>query len=304
MLIVVNPYSAGCTALKKWEKVIQNIPSFAEVYFMDGKVNLNGRIRESVSGRNYEFVAAGGDGTVNMLLNSLISVVEPLKMKEIKLGAIGIGSSNDFHKPVYKNGDIPVKINFDNAGTRDVAFILYKKNNVEVKRYFLVNASVGLTADANHFFNNPDFNLKSLKKLNTNLAITYAALKTIFRYRNKRVKIQCRETREILCGLTNIGIVKNPNFSGSLSYGGSADYNNGKLDIHLCYDMNKRNIFQLLRALGSGRFGRIKKARSWSTTGIEISASDPFNVEFDGEVISTNCVKTGILPKYLQVCND
>src|SRR5262249_27239042 len=48
------------------------------------------------------FVAAGGDGTVNLALNGLLAVRRRLGLPRdaLRLGALGIGSSNDFLKPV------------------------------------------------------------------------------------------------------------------------------------------------------------------------------------------------------------
>ncbi|HSD63830.1 MAG TPA: diacylglycerol kinase family protein [Ignavibacteriaceae bacterium] len=303
MLIVVNPYSAGGTALKKWEKVIPKIPTNAEVIFLNHTSNPGKKIKAVLSEGNYEFAAAGGDGTVNLLLNKILTAADSQNINKIKLGAIGLGSSNDFHKPFKGKRDIPLKINFENAEARDIGYILYKKNDDEIKKYFLINASMGITADANYFFNNPDYILGYLKKINTNIAITYSALRTILKHRNRDVKIFCQEKGSQICRLTNLGVVKNPNFSGNLSYGGSANYDNGKLDIYLCHDMNKPDLFNLLMALSSHKFLR-NKTKSWITTELEISSENSFSVEFDGEVITTNQVKFGILPKYLKVCHD
>lgn len=44
-------------------------------------------------------IAVGGDGTVNLLAQALLESVE---WREISLGALGTGSSNDFHKPRRK----------------------------------------------------------------------------------------------------------------------------------------------------------------------------------------------------------
>lgn len=303
MLIIVNPYSAGGTALKKWEKVVQKIPPFNEVFFLDSNLKLDEIIQNSLSAGEDEFVAAGGDGTVNLLLNKLISIAGSENIHKIKLGAIGLGSSNDFHKPL--NGfNIPVKINFGNAEERDVGYINYCQNNTVIMKYFLINASLGITADANYFFNNPDNILEHLKELNTNLAIAYSALRTILKNKNKAIEINSKDTGYAKYNLTNLGVVKNPNFSGDLSYGGYAEYDNGKFDIHLCYDMKKIEIFNLLLKLTRHSFNLKNKAKSWSASEVEISSANPFSVEFDGEVVSTGRVKFGIIPKYLKVCHD
>ncbi len=123
---------------------------------------------------NTDFIIAGGDGSINYFLNHLINLVEPDILKQIKIGAVGIGSSNDFHKPFQSKNiveKIPYKLNFKDAVERDVGCLLYEKDGKALKKYFLINASLGITAEGNNFFNNPDFILRFLKKISTQSAI-------------------------------------------------------------------------------------------------------------------------------------
>ena len=46
------------------------------------------------------FIAAGGDGTAHALLNALVDAPGRPPLDALALGAVGLGSSNDLHKPV------------------------------------------------------------------------------------------------------------------------------------------------------------------------------------------------------------
>ena len=49
-------------------------------------------------------------------------------------------------------------------------------------RYFVLNASLGVVAQGNAFFNAPDQTLRALKKTSVDLAIAYAAVVSIARF--------------------------------------------------------------------------------------------------------------------------
>jgi diacylglycerol kinase (ATP) len=307
MLVLLNKKASGGNAVKKWENLISQNLLERSLNILDCDLpesKIVPLVLAALSKGETDFVAAGGDGTINYLLNLLINNLSVYELQHIKLGAIGIGSSNDFHKP-FNSGPLngtPAKLDFKCSNFRDVGCIEANINGNEVTKYFLINASVGITADANHFFNSPDHILGYTKKINTELSILYAAIKTILKYKNFEVIISSNETGTFKSRLTNMGIVKNPNFSGNLNYGGVPHYYNGKFGIHLCYDMNKYETVRLLNALNIGEFDTVLKKRSWETNCIRIKSNKLFNVEFDGEVIQTDDVTISVKQKFLQVC--
>ena len=274
------------------------------MHFMNGKKPSHQLIQNALNNGEREFVAAGGDGTVNYLLNSLLKYSKSDIQKDIKIGAIGIGSSNDFHKPFngLKRNHIPVKINFEEAKLRDVGYLKFTNDEKSITKYFLINASIGLTAEANNLFNNPDRVLRKLKKSSTASAIYYAALKTIFLYRNLNTEIECNIKGKIKTKITNMGIVKSPHFSGDLCYNSSINFGNGFFDVHLCEDLSKVSSLHLLWALEHSKLKKVSKLRSWKTNQISVSTDKSFTVEYDGETIKTKSVIFGILKKQIKVC--
>jgi len=307
MLIIINPFAAEYTALIKW-KILENSLFFdkhsCKMHFVNGKKPSHQIIKKALNNGEREFIAAGGDGTVNYLLNSLIKYSKFEIQREIKIGAIGIGSSNDFHKPFtsLKRDQIPIKINFEEAKLRDVGYLKFTNDEKSITKYFLINASIGLTADANNLFNNPDKILRRLKQNNTALSIYYAALKTILSYRNLSAELDCNIKGKSKTKITNLGIVKSPYFSGDLRYNSSINFDNGFIDVHLCENLSKANSLFLLWALGHNKLNKVSKLKSWKTNQFSVSADKPFTVEYDGETIKTKAVEFGILKKQINVC--
>ena len=294
--------------MKKWNKIDhlfrQTTPPFF-VHKMNGKADSEKFILSAIRNSETDFVAGGGDGTVNCLLNFLLKSLSGNQKKTIRFGAIGLGSSNDFHKPFNKHqfiNGIPCKIDFDNAKLRDIGRITFNGDGKQSTKYFLINSSAGVTADANRFFNHPDNILKNLKYFSVPLAIFYAAFKTILTHRNIEVTITSDETGHFRTSLSNIGILKNQYFSGNLRFNSDVKYDDGRFDIHLSQGMGKLELVSLLWKLNTNISNYISKMSSWSTRAIIISSNKPFNVEFDGEIIKTNSARFQVLPQYLKVC--
>jgi diacylglycerol kinase (ATP) len=305
MLILLNPKSCGGNAANKWQTFIKNCDLNESMVISAEEVN-NGEILSSaLSNGETDFVAAGGDGTLNFLLNKLMCLANESRVHNLRLGAIGLGSSNDFHKPYNELNlidNIPFKLDFNKSELRDVGELSFLFNGTRVTRYFILNASIGITAEGNYLFNNPDKILNYLKKLNTNCAILYSALKTIFGYRDFDAQIRLDSAIASKFNITNLNIIKNPNISGDLSYGYPALYNNGQMNIHLAHDMNKFEIIRLFLALQKGRVENIAKLESFPAKEIEITSDKIFNLEYDGEVVQTNSVLFSVKKEWIKVC--
>ena len=305
MFILLNDKACGGNAANKWQTFTKKYDLKDNIVITADKEDDGDRISSAISNGETEFVAAGGDGTVNFLLNKLMCISNEPSVHNLRLGAIGLGSSNDFHKPYNESNlidNIHYRLNFNKSELRDVGKLSFLFNGIRVTRYFIINASIGITADGNYLFNNPDKILNHLKKLNTNCAILYSALKTIFGYRDFEAQIRGDNAGMSKVNITNLNIIKNPNVSGDLSYGYTADYNNGQMNIHLAHDMNKFEIIKLFLALQKGRIENIAKLESFPAEEIEINSDKVFNLEYDGEVVQTNSVLFSVKKEWIKVC--
>jgi len=306
MIVLINKNSGGETAMKKWNRIYPklNLNGSTETFCVGGNGSADEFVLEALNKGKTDFVIAGGDGSINYFLNYLINLVEPEILKEVTIGAVGIGSSNDFHKPFrLKNivGNIPYKLNFKDAVERDVGCLLYKKDGELLKKYFLINASIGITAEGNNFFNNPDSILRSLKKISTQSAITYSAIKNILMYKNFKTKIEINN-ESFTANISNLGILKSPFFTGKLRYQSDPLPANGLFDVHLYKSLSKVKLLKLFYNLSKGISDISLNKKFWRTDRLKISSDQEFAVEFDGEVITTKSVEFSVIPRLIKVC--
>ena len=157
MVLFVNTQAAAGTASAKWRKIEQEFRrrfQSARIYLSGNTFAMNDIVRHSLLDGETDFAVAGGDGTVNALLNSILAVSAPANLTRVRIGALGLGSSNDYHKPFVREqfiGEIPCKLDFQNSYLRDIGCLTYESGGRTRRRYFLANTSVGVTAEANLF---------------------------------------------------------------------------------------------------------------------------------------------------------
>ncbi|GAB4366690.1 MAG: diacylglycerol kinase family lipid kinase [Calditrichia bacterium] len=311
MLVFYNPHACEGRAKEKLERVAPLLKRWGEkanLLRLDQLESLNGKLRKAMEKGDGLIVAAGGDGTVHHVVNYLLRKYTPNDLKKITLGAIGLGSSNDFHKPIQSRAcfrGIPITLNKNQAVWRDVVRVRYREASGNWStRYFLINASCGITAQANWLFNHPDKLLHLLKKTCTQLAILYAAFKTILTF--KGLSIEAGNTADALHRLciTNLALVKSTYCSGSFCYDSPFDQSDGSFWIHTCLKAGRMRVLRILWNLAHHRFRGQPATQSQRATRFTIKGSKPFALEMDGEVVEIWEASFEVLPGRLRVCQQ
>jgi len=304
--ILVNYSANNDSGEKKWllvkEKVLEMLPDNTRVISYKKGFDVESCIRQLITEQNINcIISAGGDGSINYILNAIVACLgeDPAG---IFLGAIGLGSSNDFCKPAtnFISG-IPIQINHNNSSVADIGKVTFiDKNEVSQTRYFIINASLGVTAEANSLFNEGDFVIRRIKSRFIGMTILYAAVKTIMRYKNKIIHLSYNALDEKI-NFTNISVVKNPNISGSFKYDQKICMSDGYLGLNYFYDMNKAGLLRTMYDLSKGKFSGKPKRVSVLTRQINITAEDHLALETDGEVQYANDIEFSIIPGAIQV---
>jgi diacylglycerol kinase (ATP) len=308
MIVLINPHAGGDAAMRKWNSVeptLRNYGNTFRMHILNGQGTMKQLVLDALHCGETDFVAAGGDGTVNDLLNVIIETATPEQLQGIRLGAIGLGSSNDFHKPQTGStliSGIPFKMNFGSVQSRDVGCVKLGTEGHCITRYFLNNASVGVTAEANARFNAPDRPLEYLKRFHTASAILATTLRTIATFKNIDMTLIHGDQTRRRIRLTNLAFIKNPHFAGTLSYNVPFSFDDGCLQLVLCEDMSRLGLLRLLTALQSKSHGKQPGIESWKSNSIIIKSREQFAVEFDGEVVVTRNAHFCVLPRHLKVC--
>jgi len=307
MIILLNKYSNGGKGFRRWEKFKPELEgkyirdNYTLIY--DFEVFSKRLHQEFESGERF-LVAAGGDGTINFLLNQIMQMRKN-ERTQLTMGAIGLGSSNDFHKPLsedrYLNGEVPVKLDYENAAEHNVGQVDFEDENGKwQRRYFIINCSVGIIAQANYLFNSKEKVVKWLKSKWVEGTIWYSALKTLFAAKNVQTKIKV-ENKSFSTEVTSLSVVINPHVSGNFCYDFKISSQSDFLGVALCERMGILCRLRTILSLTRGKFVGLPKTRSWMSKEVEIKPDSPTPLELDGEVFLARKIKIKLLQGILKV---
>lgn len=308
MLVVLNPQSNAGTALQRWRPVegvlrerntdlTVEMPSDAEQAMKLVQASLESDPPEVI-------VAAGGDGMVNLVLNAIIDPATDRPRhgaESVALGAIGLGSSNDFHKPVRASiADIPVRL-----GTPELVDVgkatMLLPDGTRTVRYFLLNASMGLVAAGNHSFNNARGPIGWLKSRNVEAAIIATALSNIATHQPLAIQLRGSDW-EHTAPITNVGVLKSVHFAGGMYYDTPVTRADGMFDVNIWEAAGRARILGLIAGLYRGKFRGSALATCRRDTAVELRPAAPAPLELDGEITIVESARLEVLPRVLRVC--
>jgi diacylglycerol kinase family enzyme len=305
MLIIVNERANAGTAGKRWRHVAAALEDRGVVFdvaMTRSESDAERAVADAARHGHEVVVAAGGDGTVNGVLNAILN-----SQADVALGAIGLGSSNDFHKPFDNDRRIagaPVRLDAAHAIPVDVGrATLVDVNGSTRTRYFLLNASLGVVAQGNAFFNAPDETLRRLKRTNVDLAIVYAAIVSIVRFTPIALEVGFDARPLQPMHVTAIGILKRIHFAGGMRYDTPVALADGLFDVNVWEAMDRWSIVALILALYRGKFTGRKRTQTHRTRRVRFAAQEPVDFELDGEVSKVFKGDVEVVPGAVRLCS-
>ncbi len=293
-LVLLNPRARGGRGARRWGRVAGALagelsPSVVE---LDEAGAWEGSVRAALGEGIRDFVAAGGDGTVSALVDCLYRAPSRPALAALRLGAVGLGSSNDFHKPGLRRvAGVPVRLRRSPGALRDVCLARYLDREGALReRCFVVSASLGLTAEGNARFNRRAGLLAWLTAGSTSLGIAATALVTLLSHHPRQLRLTLGAETHAL-SVMSLNAQKTPWVSGALRLDTPAADDDGRLGVNVCTATSRAGELRALFDLTRGRFLRGPDRRFWSVPSVRIEADELFDLELDGEVVTATAVE-------------
>ena len=308
MLVVVNEHSKGATGARRWAAARAALRRSGLAFEEVRPASVPASDQAVVDGiaRGHDVVvAAGGDGTVGAVLNALMDPRTDRPRRDVALGAIGLGSSNDFHKPMSparRIGRLPARLAADAATVIDVgkARLVHPDGRTSV-RYFVLNASAGIVAAGNAYFNDGAGVVRWLKSKHTEAAILYAAVVSMLRYRPRRIALRVDGALVLDEPVTNIGVVKSMHFAGGMHYDTGGRRDDGQFDVNVWEAMGRARLLSTVAHLYRGKFRGRPRTRCLRGAVVGLASDTALPLELDGEIFTVTAAELSVLPRALRV---
>ena len=314
MIIIVNTHAGGGRATRRWASVRAEMDAAA----MEGTAFLNRTMPELLelvhmryARGERTFIAAGGDGTVNSMVNALVErpggagPAHSDTLGHVSVGAVGLGSSNDFHKPRRRRSmlhGIPVAIDASRTLPRDAVSVDITDSGQTRTRWFMINGGFGITAAANTRFNGGGPLLRFLKQLSTPAAILLAIVRTLLSLRDLRLSITSGDGEAATHSVTNLAVLKSPWVSGSLSFP-AAWTAPGMMGVVQLSHARRAYIVRFLLDLLRGRCVPSSRCTHFLTPTLTVASATPVALEIDGEIVRGSRFAFNVHRDFLRVCS-
>lgn len=305
VILFLNPLAAGGAAARRWRELG---PALESRTLRGGYETITdpAELRRRILGRAGDgglVVAAGGDGTVNLVAEILMGL-DDRDRRGWTLGAIGLGSSNDFHRAGGNPAaaDRPaVRIDREATHARAVGRVTFvDPQGAPRRRHFLVNASVGLVALGNHLFNQGCGAARFLKPRWTAGAIACAAGRALLEARDADARITV-DGSSWTARLTNAHVLLSPYVSGGLRYDFDVPAERA-FRFAICEGLGRVARVGMMLALSRGRFQGRPGTRVFEGRTGRIEPEEATVLETDGEVCLARAMRFEHLAGALNVC--
>jgi YegS/Rv2252/BmrU family lipid kinase len=277
-LVILNPAARSERAKGAWEK-IQELPDCATIQTTSAAGDARAIAAWAVEKGYRIVVAAGGDGTINEVVNGLIG-------SDVALGILPVGTMNVFAAELGLPGDLPGAWEvIRGRHTRKVDLI--RANS----QYFVQLAGVGLDAQV-------------VQATSWNFKKNFGPLSYVI----SAAQIAARKPPRLLVeaeGVTREGsfvlIGNGRYYGGPIAFFKDAQIDDGKLDVLIFKNLGYLDIVRYLGGVFTGTHTGLADVEYFQTTKATVSSEDDVPVEVDGEVVTKLPVTFRVSSRKLKV---
>lgn len=280
---IYNPYSGENVILHELDKVMK-LHQEKGYQVVPYRIQKDRDIKEAfdIIDEDYKYIlVAGGDGTVDSVVNAMMS----MKIN-LPIGILPVGTANDFGKFIGIPSDVTKACN-QILESEPKAVDVGKING----KYFINVASSGLFTDVSQ---KTDLNLKNTIG---KLAYYLKGIEEIPNFRKLKVHLKSKELE--YNGEMYLILVFNGQTAGNFKLATRADVNDGYLDVIMIKAVPIIEILPLFIKILKGEHLDSDKVIYFKTNDVLIESDEDIVVDIDGEKgpdfpLRITCIKGGI----------
>jgi YegS/Rv2252/BmrU family lipid kinase len=257
--------------------------------------------RQIVSEDGRNIIAAGGDGTINEIINGIFS--HPLEIRnECTLGIINGGTGQGFSQSIGLPAGLEKQLELIKSGRTNMVDIGYSKFknqfDEEVERYFINEFQIGIGGEVVERVE------RKGKRWGGRLSFGLRTIQSIISYTDQPLSIIIDDKK--MPGEKFFGvIVANGAFmGGGMHLAPNAKVNDGVFNVLLIHETKLLQRFLNFSKIYSGQHIYTKHFSYIKAKSIHVESSIKTLVEADGELLGTTPCSTKIIPNALRVYSN
>lgn len=291
MLVVANPSSRSGRGKKLWPFFQRRFAERGVAFTWRETSSGDDCVAVAAAGKGV-VVAAGGDGTINNVLNGVLGAGSGASM-----GVLYTGTSPDFCRfhgiPADPEGALAVLLE-GKGGFVDLARIVFGAEGGRA-RHFACSCNIGLGAFVARFANQWRGRLGDFA--GTGLGLILAML----RHRPFAAEVVVDGTRHVFQRANHIIVLKNPYVASGLRLDADIAPDDGKLLAVVVYSRSRLGLLGVVRSLYAGTLLRQKNVSAFFCASAAIETGNIQDVEFDGDAHGQTPVAITVAPGALRL---
>jgi len=280
---IVNPNAGTGAAARQWPRIrraSERLLGPGEARFTRGAGDALGYAAEAVASGVDLLVCVGGDGTLNEVVNGLLSNPADARGSCV-LGYVPCGTGCDLSRTLSIPRD-PVRALEAIAGgvtrTVDAGRIAFRGNRGTTEQRFFHNVvSFGLGGEVDERVN------RGSKALGGFLSFIRATLVSILLFRKKRVRFRVDGGAVMEAVAWNVAVANGRYHGGGMCVAPDAAADDGLLDVTVIGDLALWEVFLHLPKLYNGKLKTVAKVRTFVGKRIEAWSAQRVLLDVDGE---------------------
>ncbi len=301
--VFLNPQANRATAAAAWPRLAEALHAAGRAFKLwttETAADVPARVAEAIGQGATCLVAAGGDGTLQLVLDALMAAQEQgLAPGAVHLGAIGLGTSNDFHKPIGEAPQVagfPCRLQVDTARRRDVIRLeATLPTGSVVVRHLLQASHAGTIPAANHRLTRQKSLANWLYRYWYTAALMLASAQEAFTYPGFPAEVEAGPHRWE-GEFTGMSLLKQRFVAGSFAFLTPRTPYDGLLDLALCRKVPAMRLIGLIDAFEKQGLRGHPEVHCAEVTEVTARFGRVLPIDFDGELIDVTAARWRVLP--------
>jgi diacylglycerol kinase (ATP) len=300
-VFIVNPRAGVGSTASKWPKIeilARDILGPFDTYTTTGPGDAGQCVVKAIASGARRIVSVGGDGTLNEVVNGLMSLGD-FEKSRIHLGVLPNGTGCDFVKTAAIPKDIKKCLHLiekDVAHPVDVGRLTFNDHAGVQKDCFFINvASFGLGGEVIRRVNQmPSF-------VGPFISFLWASLASILMLGKKRLRLIADNGFDRELDVLNVAIANGQFHGGGMWIAPKASLNDGLFHITIVGGLSLFGVIKNLPNLYNGKIYTVRQVISFTGKKVEATSDQNILLDIDGEQLGTLPVTIEIVPKALNM---